>query len=341
METDKNGQRIIEQAIEEWTLQGKLTEQQAAGLRATIHLKAKGQHIAQYFFFIALFCTLMAFGVLFLNEKLLEKIKAYFSWSDFTITIITAGMSALWLWYVNRKRQHISTAAFEVDMALGAMAVLTSLLYCCKALHLDKTYTAFLSITLCVMLLLATIMRSRALWILSMIIAIGWFGSWTTWLELKGLFLGMNYPVRYTVFGFLILGIYFLHRRMRLFAFTGQFTYIGALTLIFCGFWGMSIFGNFASLAEWQQVPQSHVLVYAIVFGLASATSFYLGVKYDDDLARDFAILFLIINLYTRYFEYFWDTMNKGIFFLILAITFGLVGWWLERRSRKAVKRDI
>ncbi len=339
METDKNGKRLIEQAIDEWTERGKLNAQQAAELRSTIKVKARGQHIAQYFFFIALFCTLMAFGVLFLNEKLLERIKAYFLLSDLTISLITAVLSALWLWYIGGMRQHISTAAFEVDMALGAMAVLTSLLYCCKALHLDKTYTAFLSITVCVMIALATVMRSRALWILSLIIAIGWFGSWTTWLEQKGLFLGMNYPVRYTVFGFFILGIYFLHRRIPLFAFAERFTYIGALTLIFCGFWGMSIFGNFASLAEWQQVPQSHVLVYAIAFGLASAVSFYLGVKYDDDLARDFAILFLIINLYTRYFEYFWDTMNKGIFFLILAITFGLVGWWLERRSKKALKR--
>jgi len=32
--------------------------------------------------------------------------------------------------------------------------------------------------------------------------------------------------------------------------------------------------------------------------------------------------------------------MNKGIFFLLLAITFGFLGWWLERKRapRKAKK---
>ena len=70
---------------------------------------------------------------------------------------------------------------------------------------------------------------------------------------------------------------------------------------------------------------------------MASAVTFYLGVRYNDDIARDFAVLFLLINLYTRYFEYFWDSMNKGLFFLVLALTFGVLGRWLEKKKRSGV----
>jgi len=44
------------------------------------------------------------------------------------------------------------------------------------------------------------------------------------------------------------------------------------------------------------------------------------------------------VNLYTRYFEYFWDGMNKGLFFLILAIAFGFTGWFLDRKTKSLQK---
>jgi len=337
MEVDKNEADILRRAINEWADTKALTTEQAAQLRKTVTVKENNRlQIAQYFFFIALFCTLMAFGAIFLNEKLLEKIKAYFSWSDLVIAMIATLLSALWLWYIRKKRNHISEIAYEVDMVLGGLAVLTSLLYFCKNFGIDKTYTAFLSITLPVLAILAVILRSRALWIGAIITAICWFGSYTSWQSGDNLFLGMNYPMRYTVFGLVILGISFAQQRVAQLTFSQRITYIAGLVLVFTGLWGISIFGNYNTLAEWQQVRQVHVLAYSVVFALGAAISFYLGIRYKDELARDFGLLFLLINLYTRYFEYFWDTMNKGIFFLVLAITFGFVGWWLERASRKS-----
>ena len=89
---------MLERAIEEWQQAGKLTPEQAAGLKDTLEPKVARQQIAQYFFFIALFCTLLALGAIFLNEKLLEKIKLYFSWNDLAIAAITAILSVLWFW---------------------------------------------------------------------------------------------------------------------------------------------------------------------------------------------------------------------------------------------------
>jgi hypothetical protein len=335
MEVDKNEMELLVRALREWEHTGHLTAEKAEELKNSISFKgSERQQIAQYFFFIALFCTLLAFGAIFLDEKLLEKIKVYFSWSDLVIALITALLSVLWFWYIGKKRTQIRSLAYEIYMVLGGLSVLTSLVYFCKEAGIDKTYTALLSLASILLIVLAQAFRSKALWIGAIGATIGWFGIFSHWQSNDNLFLGMNYPLRYTALGLLILVIALLQQQVKLVSFGQRITYISGQVLFFSGLWGISIFGNYNTLVGWQQVRQVHVLGYSIVFGIASAISFYLGVRYKDELARDFGVLFLIINLYTRYFEYFWNSMNKGIFFLILAITFSFVGWLLERQRK-------
>jgi len=122
MEVDKHEQLILQQALDEWEHTGKLTSEQATSLRETIVSRQSGrQQIAQYFFFIALFCTLLAFGAIFLNEKLLEKIKLYFSLSDLVIGVVAGLLSVLWFWYVGKRRVRLSPTAYEVYMVLGGL----------------------------------------------------------------------------------------------------------------------------------------------------------------------------------------------------------------------------
>jgi len=334
MEVDKSETELLQRALDEWEQEGRLTNEQAMKLKESIVIKQTDRRqVAQYFFFIALFCILLAFGAIFINEKLLEKIKVYFSLTDVTIAIITAILSVLWFWYVGKKRDRVSAAAYELYMVLGGLSVLTSLIYFCKQLAADTTYTLFLSLSFIILALLSALFRSKALWIGAIAAFIGWFGTFSTSYSTDNLFLGMNYPMRYTAFGLMILQMAWLQRFVKPLFFTLRITYTTGLILFFTGLWGVSIFGNYNTLVGWQQVRQIHVLAYSIVFGVAAALCFYLGIRYKDEQARDFGALFLLVNLYTRYFEYFWDSMNKGIFFLILAITFGFAGWWLERKN--------
>jgi hypothetical protein len=166
MDLDKGEWNTLQKAINEWEQGGILTPEKAEELRRNAVIKQSDrQQIAQYFFFIALFCTLLAFGAIFINEKLLEKIKVYFSLNDLVIALISAALAVLWFWYVGRRRSHISLVAYETYMVLGGLSVLTSLIYCCKVLEINKTSTAFLSMSLPVLTLLALFMRSRAIWI--------------------------------------------------------------------------------------------------------------------------------------------------------------------------------
>jgi hypothetical protein len=106
------------------------------------------------------------------------------------------------------------------------------------------------------------------------------------------------------------------------------------MVIFFTGMWGVSVFGNYSDMNAWSSVRQVQVIAYGVVFAIAAGISFFYGIKYKDDVARDFGILFLLVNLYSRYFEFFWDNMNKGIFFVVLAVSFYAVGRWLEKRKK-------
>lgn len=339
MEADKQELKVLQQALDAWQKDGMLMPDKADELRASIVPKhTDRQQIAQYFFFVALFCTLLAFGAIFINDKLLEKIKLYFAWNDLVIAGITSLLSVLWFWYVSKKRRYTTPIAYEIYMVLGGLSVVTSLVYICKQLGAYNTYTTFLLFAYIILAMLSPLFRSRSLWIGALVAFICWFCTFSTWQSTDNLFLGMNYPMRYVVLGMFILGLSLIQHKITWIAFTQRITYATGLILLFTALWGVSIFGNFNTLTGWQQVRQVHVLGYSILFAAASVISFFIGIKYKDELARDMAVLFLLINLYTRYFEYFWDALNKGLFFLILAVTFGFVGWWLERKARAARK---
>ncbi|RYZ67173.1 MAG: DUF2157 domain-containing protein, partial [Proteobacteria bacterium] len=55
------------------------------------------------------------------------------------------------------------------------------------------------------------------------------------------------------------------------------------------------------------------------------------GIKIDDGMTKGFGITFLFINLYTRFFELFWDATHKAVIFALLAMSFWLIGSKAEK----------
>ncbi|WP_316840559.1 DUF2157 domain-containing protein [Pedobacter gandavensis] len=110
-----------------------------------------------------------------------------------------------------------------------------------------------------------------------------------------------------------------------------QITYIIGMMYLFISLWFLSVFGNFGSLEEWYGVKQISLFYWAILSATACVISIFIGLKYRDDIAREFGITFLFINLYTRYFEYFWDSWHKALFFCVLAASFWIIGRKAEK----------
>ena len=336
MELDKKEIDIILNALNTWEQEQHLSREQADRLRATVHPRKAGVQIAQYFFIIAIACTLLAFGAIFIDDKFLEKIKLYFDVGNIIIAVACTIIAILWFIYMARKKPSFTHLMFEVYMVLGGLVTICAITYYCKDLGVGPNYSGFLIITALVMLALSTYFRSYTLWIAGLLAFMGWYGTFSQWQQnTDNLFLGMNYPMRFTVFGLFVIGLSFLQTKIQIWRFTQRHTYVIGLLILFTGLWGISVFGNYGHYDEWQAVRQVQVIGYSIVFAMFGVAALLLGIKYRDDLTRDIGIIFILINLYSRYFEFFWNTTNKGIFFLILAVSFGLVGWQIEKRLKR------
>src|SRR5690606_30878331 len=99
------------------------------------------------------------------------------------------------------------------------------------------------------------------------------------------------------------------------------------------GLWGLSIVGNQSDLEQWQELRRQAALFYGLLSGLTTIVFIIWGTKTNRHVLRDYGLAFLLLNLYTRYFELFWDAMNKGIFFLLLSLSFAALAWWLRRKG--------
>jgi len=335
MELDHNEWKIIIDVLDRWQQQELLPAEKVAELKRSVSIKKTSQQIAHYFFLIALSCTLIAFGAIFIDEKLLERIKAYFALSNVIVALLTGLLAAGWFYYISKKIKDLGGVAYEIYVVLGGLAAITSLVYLCKDIGFGKSYSSFLLLSTLLLGTLSIFFRSKALWIGTIMAFMGWYGAFTYAHGYNHLFLGMNYALRFTVLGVTIIGLSFLQHRIPRLASTQRITYIAGLIIFFTGLWGVSVFGNYNNLEAWMAVRQTHVMIYGFVFGVAALIALYLGIRYEDDIARDLGILFLLINFYSRYFEYFWNTMHKGIFFLLLAASFWFIGKYIEKRRKR------
>jgi len=103
------------------------------------------------------------------------------------------------------------------------------------------------------------------------------------------------------------------------------------LLYLFIALWIMSIFGNLDDIERWRRAGRFELFHWSIAFALVAVAAIVYGLRHDDGMLRGFGLTFLFINLYTRFFEYFWDSMHKAIFFAVLALSFWFIGSRAER----------
>lgn len=334
MNVDKQEWEILHKALNEWHREGLLDDAQKQELATRIQLKRTDrQEVARYFFLIAISCAVLAFGAIFIDDKILERLKAYFSLSNLVIAFIAGVVAGIWMFYLHRSRTKLTANTYEVYVTAGALLLQIAVLYTCKETGYGQFYNVLLLISMLSLFGVSLLLQSAVVWLAALMASAAWFASATTAAGHDYMFLGMNYPMRMTVYGLLIYLLSYLQRNNALSGHYWRLSNITGLLLFFAGMWMVSIFGNYGHLDEWAKVRQTQILFYSVAFGLISLAALFWGVKQKDDALRDVSVLFLLLNIYSRYFEYFWDHTNKGIFFLVLAGSFYLVGRWLNGRK--------
>ena len=99
----------------------------------------------------------------------------------------------------------------------------------------------------------------------------------------------------------------------------------GALYLIFgllylnLSLWFLTLFGK--------------PLDWMLTFTAAAIAQIIVGARLRDARFTGFGIVFLAIDLYTRFFEHFWDQLSAGAFFLVAGALAMALGYGFERQA--------
>lgn len=333
---DRQESDFLNNTIAHWEKENLVDAEQATRLRNSYEVKGfDWMRLAKYSIWVALFCGAIAIGSLFVDKAVLEWIQSLYDTPDIVISLLSA-VAAVGMFYLGRRRekQHPEQVfSNEATIFLGVFFTA-----CCIA-YLGKTfdrgsghYSILFLVSVIVYAFLAYRMQSRLIWLFALVSLGSWFGTETGYqTNWAFYFLGMNYPLRFVAFGLLLVGVSHLLKGKKWFNYFWDVTYVIGMLYLFMSLWLLSIFGNYGSLESWWQIKQISLYYWGIISAVVAGLFLLYGLKKKDVIAREFGITFLIIALYTKYFEYFWETTNKTIFFAILALSFWLVGRKAEK----------
>lgn len=337
LDIGKQEKETLDDAITHWQEQGLIDERLAKQLADSYELKGfDWKRLAQYSFWVALSCVALAFLSLFADKLVLNWIEQLYDTPD-TIICIFCLVLALFFYYwgFSHKRKYPDkTFSNEALMALGVFATATFIGYLGKIIDKGSGHFSLLFLASVIIYgILSVKLSSRLIWIFTLVSLGIWFATETAYHSNWGFrFWGMNYPLRFTLFGAALTAFaLFWQNRIEPIRSFQQLSYIIGLTYLMVALWLLSIFGNYSDMDKWSAVRQWRIFHWGLLSTAVSLGFAWHGLKHKDNIAREFGIVFLIINIYTRFFEYLWDNINRTIFFMLLAASFWFVGRWAER----------
>ncbi|WP_295448115.1 hypothetical protein [uncultured Thiodictyon sp.] len=171
-----------------------------------------------------------------------------------------------------------------------------------------------------------------------------YFGAETGYVSGWGAYyLGMTYPVRFLAVGAATLLLAWLHAlviRGRWASFSRVYAHFGLLVTNLA-LWFLSLFGYYENLDISWSDTQGERLVFSLLWAALAGACLYAGARMGLQLLRSYGLTFLIINIYTFYFQFVVPHSGE-LWFLHLLLCGGSLLWlgfYLERRH-SSTRRD-
>jgi hypothetical protein len=351
---------IILRTIERWKEAGTIDDQTAERLNNSIVVVPfDWQRTARYAFVVSIVCLLIAVGAVLADEVLLEFLQQIFNSPAIVKCLFFSFVAAGIFWYGLRLRKQHPHRVYrnEAVFFLGVLALAAAVLFLGFAIDTGSGhYSSLFLIASILYAILGLWFSSKLIWVFALLSLGTWMGTETGYVSGRGMyFLGMNYPLRFVLFGASLAGVGIAGEPVlaskaeprtwqgRVLLMSPQTKVIGLLNL-FIALWIMSIFGNYGDMSEWQRVKQYELFHWSVIFGGVAIAAIWYGLRHDDAVLRGFGLTFLFINFYTRFFEYFWDATHKAVFFAVLAASFWYLGsraetiWYLGTTGRNLTR---
>lgn len=190
-----------------------------------------------------------------------------------------------------------------------------------------------LALLVTALLCVATAYRYRLRWpmFLGLLCVFHGLGSWERYAGAGAYLFDIQDPRPMAVVAGLaaLLGLW--HQRaeegpLRHFSGFGRLYVIFGLLYFNCSLWFLSLENHSSSpLGPW-----------ILLFTVGAISQLVMGARFKHPSFTGFGVVFLGIDLYTRFYEYAWDRLSVAAFFAVAGAVGVLLGWLFERAALRA-----
>ena len=336
IKVNKRQGQLLSDTITQWQQQQLIDDQQALQLRQSYHIiNFDWKLLAVYSFWIAIACFILSVILLVADDYLMALVSRLINTPASVLTVLSAILASLLFYFGVKRRQRYpqKTVSNEAMFFFGVLiTAVASGFFSHTTLALHWRDSIFILLPTIIYAIVGLQLQSVLVWLFALL-GIGlWVLTETSYLAQDHyLFWGMNIPLRFILVGILIVGLSAIFKPHSRFYFAKEATLFIGLIYFFTALWMLTIFGNYDSLRAWSHVKQVELWGWSVAMFCIAISAIFYGIKTNTSLIRAFGIIFLLLCLYSRYFEYFWNTLHKALFFAILALSF----WGIGSRAEK------
>lgn len=254
----------------------------------------------------------------------------------------TAGLVWLGRWLPRAKGLEKTGAALEL-VAGFALQGLTTLLAIDFSTG-SNNWPALVGVQAALLAALAYALGNRLVLIHAGVCFFIFFGGETGYVSGWGAYwLKMTYPVRFLAAGLVFLGVAWAHATRlggavpalaRFQSFARVYAHLGLLVM-HLALWFLAVFGYFEERVRWDDT-QGERVAFSVAWAVVSVASLWLAGTLGQRVLRSYGLTFLVINLYTFYFQFVVAHSAEAwwLHLLLVGGTLVWLGFWLERQLR-------
>lgn len=225
------------------------------------------------------------------------------------------------------QRYPFSGAVLLTAGLIGLFGALMLLFVAFGGERYEAVYPLFMLLTAAAAL--ATAYRYGLRWPLALGVLMSFhaLGNWHAYAGGGAYYLGIRDERLTMTVALLVLGIGLWHERVwerdedcRWIGFGQLYIVLGLLYINLCA-WFLSLFPGGVG--------------WVLTFTALGLGGLIAGARWRDTRFVGFAVVFLSIDLYTRFYEHFWDSLSKGLFFLIAGALGVIAGVIMEHKARQ------
>jgi MFS family permease len=343
MQLNKNQKSLINKVIEGWENADLIDVDTANKLKAFDTVQEMDwAKLSKYSFWLAIASIIIAIGTLFADKWIISLITYIFEAPKIVLSILFAILSAVTFflgWKFEKKNPQKSFSITFIQL-LGAVFLSFSFIYLLQIFDKNQfEITSILALSTLSYALLGYQFRSIPLWVLALFSLVACYISFTDeWTRSGNYFLGMNFPLRITVLAALLYAATFFLKRIKVLQDFVPSSQLFSLLLLFFFLWILSISGNVPNVDHWEKTQQFSRIFWGIFAMAICLFAIYRGFTMQNIKLQLIGFLFFLLNMYTRYFEYFWNSLHKALFFAILGVSFWFIGTKAEKYWRQKIK---